>query len=494
MTKKRAQVQPKKLKDLVTKFSAFLQDVSLLYEGHEARQREPDGLFQFVLKFDQDGAWLEEPNLYGPLPYKDSQFFYLQWGDEPLAEAVSATSKLCPDISKKRIEEALIGLMVALFTDQASEREIAPELESLLSALDTSSVEQDLETVVQELRKVKVPHIVYVPIEGLELRMPELVIGQVKLRSRSRGSEFDQIIEAVELELKPSISSAMGPVRCYATVEIEGDSAFVKDEAVRQVTEVIHILNLCLSSSMYQPSWARIRISPVIISRASPSQNLDNDFLTRHTAPMARRRLELTRDRLLEVLGPAYDPGFAPKPKWQRDMVVEKVITQGLQDLSACFQAKSQIARRIRRAVTWYSQAVDASTPEEQFVNLAIALESLLIGDEGKGLYATTGSISQRLGERVAFLLEDDFESRFERDRQTGKLYGIRSKIIHHGEKVSQANLIAMDALVKQVTLAFLQHQFKNWNAFLEWIAQQKYEKKAEEPTGEDESVESSNG
>lgn len=154
------------------------------------------------------------------------------------------------------------------------------------------------------------------------------------------------------------------------------------------------------------------------------------------------------------------------------------MIKQSVDRLLTCFQASGDIARRIQRAVTWYSKAVDADTPEEKFVNLAIALESLLIGDEGKGPYATTGSIKQNLGERVAFLLEDDFESRQRRFKETKELYDLRSAIVHRGKQVTKEDLARMDKLVKQVTLTFLTYEFKSWTIFQEWIARQKYEKK----------------
>jgi hypothetical protein len=143
--------------------------------------------------------------------------------------------------------------------------------------------------------------------------------------------------------------------------------------------------------------------------------------------------------------------------------------------LISSFQRDNDIAKRLQRATTWYSKAVDADTPEEQFVALAIALESLLVGDEGKGLYAATGSINQKLSERTAFLLADDFESRRQQSSETKKLYGLRSAIVHRGESVRQKQLIQMDRLVKQSILAFLKRDFKNWNEFEEWIARQRF-------------------
>jgi len=159
----------------------------------------------------------------------------------------------------------------------------------------------------------------------------------------------------------------------------------------------------------------------------------------------------------------------------------EKILKWGLENINACFQPtnKNEIAKRIRRAVVWYSKGVDAESAEESFVNLAIALETLLIGSEGSGPYSTTGSITQRLRERVAFLLGDDFDNRMEIGRITRDLYGLRSAIIHRGEKVELERLAQMDELVTQVILVFLQHGFRTWHEFQEWIAQRKFGEKS---------------
>jgi len=99
-----------------------------------------------------------------------------------------------------------------------------------------------------------------------------------------------------------------------------------------------------------------------------------------------------------------------------------------------------------------------------------------LIGDEGTGKFATTGSINQNIGERIAFLLGTDFNSRIEKEKEAKDLYGLRSDIVHRGKSVNKEALIKMDKLVKQTILIFLKHKITKWEEFLKWIALQRYD------------------
>lgn len=427
------EVEPRQLKNLERKFLAFLQDVSL--------RPGPKRL-----------------HIYGGRTYGRNCAF-LGWGDETFSDVIAATRKLCPNISDKRIANVLRDLMVKIFEDQAVSENADPEadadLEAIIEVLDTSNIRQELLEVVQSLRRQERPQVVFVPIEGLTLKKDNLTVGTVVLRCRHQESELDRALRSLEERVgkEPSIWEDLENATCYAAVEAIGDDDFVRDEAVRRVTEAIHILNLYLSSSRHQTYWASIRIARVIINRTLPADDSERDRIGFRQSFPGRQPLELD---------------------WKTE---QRMVEWGLRELNACFQPQNntKIAKRIRRVVTWYGKAVDADSPEEKFVSLAIALESLLIGHEEKGPYTTTGGITQKLRERVAFLLGDDFDSRMQISKATGDLYGLRSKIVHQGEQIELQELAEMDNLVTQVTLAFLKHNFTSWSAFQEWVARQRY-------------------
>lgn len=360
------------------------------------------------------------------------------------------------------------------------------ELEAILEVLDTSSVREELVETIQKLAALAVPQVVYVPLEGLNLT-GDLRMGDIELHHRDRGNqnEFDRALSAAtEQQGRDSFASTLRQLyraTCYARVELTGDDDFVRHEATRKVRRVLHILNFCLSSSMHQPSWDRIRIAHVIVNRRPLTESPDKDPAGLRETHPTYRSLELGKSQLVEAVNSEYVRMFSCRPDKQRNWREERDIVEcGVQRLLTCFQTSGDVAKRLQRAVTWYSKAVDADTPEEKFVDLAIALESLLIGDEGKGPYATEGSISQNLAERVAFLLEDDFEHRGQRLDEAKRLYRQRSAIVHHGKRTTEADLYAMDKLVKQVAVAFLAHDFESWSGFQKWVAKEKLGKTSE--------------
>ena len=496
---KETKIEPKRLRNLEAKFRAFLQDVSLKSDSGD-RRKGPDGLLHLDFQILSDGsARLQEPNRHGYYHTSKSKLLCLQWGDEALTAAVQEAQKLCPNISEKTIQQTLRDLMVKIFNEQvvtknadpyadpneASASEENGELETIVELLDLSDLAQRLARTVEWLRSLARPQMVYVPLEGLKIGGDSLILGDVKFHSRSRHQEsnLDRLLRDLEEQRGdtniPYIRESLKDVQCFATVELEGDEEFVRNKAIQSVTQMLHVLDLCLSSTAHQPNWAQLRISGVIVNQYLPAEKFKTEGVGYRQARSKSRALELrTEEQLLEILGATYDPPFSFQHSWRDDWEEKKeTLNRSFSRLTTCFQSNNDMSKRIQRTVTWYSKAVDADTKDEKFVNLSIALESLLIGDEGKGPYATTGSISQNLGDRVAYLLADDFEDRRQREKEAKRLYGFRSAIIHRGESITQNQLIEMDKLVKEVFLAFLKHDFTSWNKFQKWIAQQKFGK-----------------
>lgn len=107
---------------------------------------------------------------------------------------------------------------------------------------------------------------------------------------------------------------------------------------------------------------------------------------------------------------------------------------------------------RIRIAITWYGRAMNANTPDEQFVSLTTALESLLVADEEV-------SITQRLADEVSALLGGNFESRENIKKRTRELYNLRGRIVHAGMPTSQERLLVLDTIVVNTILAFVRRE-----------------------------------
>jgi hypothetical protein len=448
---------------------AFMGAVSLR-PREAARRRAPDGLYHVTLRLGPDRAFIDEPNSHGCYRRGNSACMALCWESEHLEAAVTEAEKLCLGVSRDRLRVALRQLMIDTFEDQAVRgtsmsdgpcpaASEAAGLDSILDVVDISGVRQPLVETIEELRPLAVPQVVYVPIEGLRMS-GSMTVGEVELHERVAGCELDSVVPLLSDDDQESVLRALQDSTCYARVDSVGDDSYVTTDARRRVQQAVHVLNFCLSSPMYRPSWQPIRIAPVVLNSTSTCSGAGVARVGVAQSHASARVLELNRQRLLGLM--------------DQD-------EESLNNLLACYGSPGEIGERIQRALTWYSNAVDADTIEERFVDLAIALECLLIGDEGRGPHATSGSITQRLAERVAFLLGNDLQSRSEKARETKAVYAKRSAIVHRGATASAEELHTIDQLVREAILAFLARDFDGWQAFLEWIAKEKYSRKAEE-------------
>lgn len=477
-------------------FLEFIKDVSLRSDTAFKPTYGPDRLYHFNLNLLASGSLaFEEPNRHGSYSIGNQHDLSLQWEDASLSKAVIEVKRLFPNILDATIRENIRQLMIKVFDDQMVKKEAVSEQEeekgtqdnsngeipSILEVLDITQIDTELTRVTEWLRNLAVLQTVYIPITGVELQS-RLTIGDVEFHPNDEDRELYKLIVALEEKGElPDTRETLESAQCFAKVTVIGDGPLARATAVQKIREAIHILNFALSSTFHQPNWAQVQISSIIINKNSPTSDPRDDRLGAHFSYPSNRVFQLTQHEMSNALRPVHRIVMRAEATGTRNWHQEEALREeSLNRLLESHQNKSEINTRIQRAVTWYSKAVDADTLEEQFVNLAIALESLLIGDEGKGPYATTGSISQNLGERSAFLLERNFESRHEKQKEVKKLYGIRSAIVHRGESVTPTQLKKMDDLVKEVTLAFLRRNFPSWDDFQMWIARQKFSTKVE--------------
>ncbi|RME12438.1 MAG: hypothetical protein D6816_00975 [Bacteroidetes bacterium] len=483
----------RRIQPLKDKFLEFLAAVALRPDRKKQYTPGPDGLYHVNLNSLASGVSLEESGKHGYYSSGRHNFLSLQWDEKSLDAAVTEAKKLCPNVSGKLIKKTLRQLMVNIFEEQKVNKDPDVQqdeeddqeegiIDSILEVLNVSQIDALLIDVIEWLNNQAIPQTVYVPIEGIELS-GTITIGDVEFHQNREDSELNQLIDTIEKRDQSNSDAARESIensQCFAKITIEGDGIFARAEAVRKVQEAIHTINFGLSSTLHQPSWAKVRIAQIIINTNTPTDDPNDVRIGLNLAYPPNRALSLSKYSIQENLKPVHrnvlraDPAFVPN--WRQE---PESLAQVVDQLLACYQTNGDIAKRVQRAITWYGKAVDADTHDEQFVNLAIALESLLIGNEGSGPYTTSGSINQNLGERTAFLLHSDFDARYEQLKRTKRLYGHRSAIVHRGESITVEQLKEMDDLVKHVTIAFLQHNFQSWSDFQEWIARQKFSQKA---------------
>jgi hypothetical protein len=419
--------QRKQQEQLLSKFILFLKDVAILPWNKRAK-----------------------PNSC-PLKNYATNRSEMQWGTEALAEAAFALTALRPNVSIDLGQHRLRYLAMRLFEEQiinGNEHQNAGfDIESLYDVLDISVVPGQLEAMIAELESDIQEYVVVVPIEGIQTHLDKIQVRNATIYPKA-SPEIAELFGELELQGQGTsfykfAEEELRHVLCYAIFNITGDQEYAKLKAVETAEEAVKFLNLFVSSAAHSPSFAIIQPSTMILYKS-----LKTGFW-----------------------------GYSHS----RTGILPYQVDRGKQDLMTWYERQwkklsgGAMQERVQRAVNWYSRAVDAESPEESFVNLSVALESLLIDSSENNDQTTTGSINQKLRERVAFLLEDNLDKRRKLSKLTASLYGLRSGIVHSGKLIDQRDLIRMNNIVRGIIQVFIDKQFGDWQSFLTWIEEMRF-------------------
>jgi hypothetical protein len=386
----------------------------------------------------------------------------LGWNRPAFQDAISAVQTVHPSISEKTVAKYLRKMMVALFEQHNVSNEADPEihahLDSIFPTLANSAIEEEINKLLDLLKNEVKQYTIYVPLDGVELKINEITIGQSVIR-RTDGSDFINEISELRIddEQRNNIKQPYERSGAFIEVEVEGDFALAREKALLEAQQVVDILNLFVASCGHRfVGYQKICLGG---------------------QPIVQEQIFVGR-----TSRPTYDVHNQYPPQRQYELSYQSMedwITDGLQEIVQHVikenSRSNTLSSKIQRSVSWYSRGVNADDIDKQFVSLAIALEILLVGNEGRDPKVSWGSITQRLAERCAFLLGADTDERIDREKQVKELYGMRSKIVHEGNPVSNENLILLDWIAKQSILTFVQRQFPSWDEFLKWTKRQKY-------------------
>ena len=142
------------------------------------------------------------------------------------------------------------------------------------------------------------------------------------------------------------------------------------------------------------------------------------------------------------------------------------------------FEQRSELENRLINAIHWISEAIGEISEQARFLKLCISLESLLCG-QNEEAFGTT------IGERLAFLLENNYEKRKLIFRKTKSIYSIRSDIAHEGkpEKVELLTELMPYALaysirvIVKINQLVREFQWKNFNDLRQHVEDVKFDK-----------------
>jgi hypothetical protein len=376
----------------------------------------------------------------------------LGWSHQPYEEAIKAVYEARPEVSEKTIAKLLSESMVKLFhqhnvREDADLEADAQLLESILPTLNSSAVNQEVANFLDLLKSHIQVWSAFVFIEGIKLKgLSELSLGVAKLYSKNHGPLLHALEDVTNIEglneIPQHIEKFANHCHCYLIIDLEGESEYVNQRALRQAQDVVNVLNLYNASSRHRASFYQ-RIS-VMGQPVTPRHHL----VFKRTPPIGE-----------DSNSPRYSYFVQRPPMRCYEIDLKKVqrwneygLDKVLESISLSGTKSGSVQSRIRSAITWYGRAMNAHTQDEQFVGLTTALESLLVADEKV-------AITQRLADEVAALLGSDFQSRERIKKRAKELYDLRGRIVHAGMPVSQENLFALDRMVASTLLAFVRKE-----------------------------------
>jgi hypothetical protein len=378
----------------------------------------------------------------------------LGWSHQPYEEAIKAVHEIRPEVSEKTIGDVLTRSMVKLFhqhnvREDADPEADAPVLDSILETLDSSAVNEEVTNFLELLKSRIKTWTAFVFLEGVELKgLVELPLGVATLHPKDRGPLRQALEDMAGVEglrdIPQYIDRDTEHCRCYLTVDVEGEDRFASQEALRQAQDVANVLNLYATSSRHRVSFYE-RIG--IVGQPTTTRR---QFVLKLAPPISdgssgpRQYAYFTQNPLARY----HEVNLAQIQQW-RQRGLDKV----LECIGVLDAMPGSVESRIRNAVTWYGRAMNTITPDEQFVGLVTALESLLVADEKKRKRV---HITQRLGDVVSVLVGDDFESRERIKERMKKLYDLRGRIVHAGMPVPLDELFALNRIVADTILAFV--------------------------------------
>jgi hypothetical protein len=397
---------------------------------------------------------------------------FLGWDDPPFQAAIEVLQETSPRLSKRTIGTALTESMIRLFEEHAIKEDAssgtALVIDTIVPSLPSAAIAQEVRNILDYLQSRVDSYTVFVPLEGIELLSSEIRVGDSTLYAHDQGPLPPLLQERRHQNAWKQIAEYCGPLLraagSYVAIDEEGDDEVATAHALQHAQDLVEILNIYVASALDRDrSVQKIAVvgqigvlgEQIVLLARSPVEGEGRAALGFKARKPPLRGHRIARANLEE---------------WKAhglDQVVRSFTYEGNEPLA--------IEPRLRRSVRWYSKGVGADSTDEQYVALAIAMESLLIGSDGIDPKVSWGSITQRLAERVAFLLGHSYAQRIDIASNVKRLYRLRSRVIHQGETVSRQNLASMDHVVRSTILAFANYGFRSWHDFLEWERRHKY-------------------
>jgi hypothetical protein len=280
----------------------------------------------------------------------------------------------------------------------------------------------------------------WVPVEGLKLDRAGATFGGIKFVKFGRH-QLGQLTARRPTPESRSVSwrrtlTGLRDKRLWgavcAAVEVRArDSHSAEVLALRRTRQAIALVNLFTDLVPYNYGWVYLRGEATPSQQIVPIQNAKGDFTASHSTlePFASMSWKALREAK-GIAGPF----------------------RTLNRLSGSTGKSDNAAGVLLSAAQWVGEATVERRREKSFLLYAIALETMMLPThEG-------GELGYRLRLRAAHVLGRTVTARERIAKEVGRLYGVRSRIVHAGSyEVTDSDLGSLRAIVKGALFRLLE-------------------------------------
>lgn len=333
---------------------------------------------------------------------------------------------------------------------------VTPLLSSALLNSDTGNLQHELEAIISKCDNYAEKHTAYLPIDGISMHIDQLVLGKITLRNMT-GEHFKTFEKNVISEiLRRQTLQEKSEVELKVWNDFIKDH-FIKDKIVATYTTVAepfktqelaelecdHIIDILRyfayiktkSISFGLPWKLELRWSKVAVA----SSTYEFSFNTgewhgepEYNDPKTGMLFEVTDQTLLEMKQEGIYDLITMQPSKKKKLFIDTLLF----------------------SIHWFINALMQDDPANEFLSLAICLETFLTPVD------TTKGISNAIAIGVAWVLGNNFAERQALYDKMKKFYKKRSSITHSGNRdISTHELLDFRETVKAFLQALIQRR-----------------------------------
>jgi hypothetical protein len=354
-------------------------------------------------------------------------------------------------------------------------------------ANDQEQLEQAGSQFISEIEKQIMPRKLFVPIDGLEITsLKSLKVANCEIFNNHERSEWRQLVEQHRKRFSEEVSQPTKwyeEVKVYFTVDISAHPGRAVERAIEETNLALSILRLFVSSYYFHEH------EQSMVRRLGLFGSLNT---------LERRYVWYTNPDL--PIEEQY-PGGSESSKILSNIEIDTEFFEymkrfGLERINDLIQSIGQsrnndIARRILRAISWYSKATSARSITDSYLMYAIAIEALLSEDRTPQetystqmaalvtcenddclIYPVGGYISSSFSKQLkkASSINDRFNLIYQRALD---LFTYRNRIAHGAvldAEIDPGNLLDFETIVKNSIMAFVIKNCETFGIFKNWV------------------------